>query len=316
MERPYTRKENLQTRIANVYLYIMYYRRKIALALLQTFGETMGKTKFQKLLMLFVNTQEKPDYHFVPYKYGCFSFQAMADLSTMQKYQQLTISNAGITKTDPTDYIAALKENDRRELSQLYTQHKSKDYSDLIKYTYRTHPYFAIHSEIADRFLTKEEVAVVERHKPVDTRTILYTIGYEGVTLEQYLNKLIAKDVKVLVDVRNNPMSMKYGFTKSQLLNACTSVGLQYVHFPDVGIISKQRKGLNEQQDYDELFAKYCKETLPETISTQQKILLLLREKSRIALTCFEANVCQCHRKHLAEAIVRLPDWNYDLIHL
>jgi uncharacterized protein (DUF488 family) len=294
----------------------MYYRRKIALALLQTFGETMGKTKFQKLLMLFVKTQEKPDYQFVPYKYGCFSFQAMADLSTMQKYKQLTISNAGITKTDPADYIAALKENDRKELSKLYISHKDKSYSDLIKYTYRTYPYFAIHSEIADRYLNSEELKVVERHTPVDDKTILYTIGYEGITLEEYLNKLISKDVKVLVDVRNNPMSMKYGFTKSQLLNACTSVGLQYVHFPEVGIVSKQRKGLIEQRDYDKLFERYRIETLPETNSTQQKILLLLKEKSRIALTCFEANVCQCHRKHLAEAIVQLPDWNYDLIHL
>jgi uncharacterized protein (DUF488 family) len=294
----------------------MYYRRKIALALLQTFGETMGKTKFQKLLMLFVKTQEKPDYQFVPYKYGCFSFQAMADLSTMQKYKQLTISNAGITKTDPVDYIAALRENDRKELNKLYISHKDKGYPDLIKYTYRTYPYFAIHSEIADRYLTGEELKVVERHKPAGDKTILYTIGYEGITLEEYLNKLILQDVKVLVDVRNNPMSMKYGFTKSQLLNACTSVGLQYVHFPEVGIISKQRKGLIEQRDYDELFEKYRLETLPETISTQQKILLLLKEKNRIALTCFEANVCQCHRKHLAEAILRLPDWNYDLIHL
>jgi len=294
----------------------MYYRRKIVLALLQTFGETMGKTKFQKLLMLFTQMQDKPDYHFVPYKYGCFSFQAMADLSTMQKYQQLTISNTGITKIDSTDYIAALKEGDRKELNKLYLQHKSKDYTDLIKYTYRKYPYFAIHSEIAGRYLTKEEVGKVKQHKPVDTRTVLYTIGYEGITLEEYLNKLIAKDVKVLVDVRNKPMSMKYGFTKSQLLNACTSVGLLYVHFPEVGIVSEQRQDLGKQSDYDKLFERYRKETLPQTITTQQQILLLLKDKNRIALTCFEANICQCHRKHLAEAIIRLPDWNYELIHL
>lgn len=286
------------------------------MALLQTFGETMGKTKFQKLLMLFTQMQEKPDYYFVPYKYGCFSFQAMADLSTMQKYQQLTISNTGITKIDSTDYVAALKESDRKELNKLYLLHKGKDYSGLIKYTYRKYPYYAIHSEIADRYLTKEEVEKVKQHKPVDDRTVLFTIGYEGITLEEYLNKLIAKDVKVLVDVRNNPMSMKYGFAKSQLLNACTSVGLQYVHFPEVGIISEQRQELSNQGDYDKLFERYRKETIPKTVTTQQKIMLLLQEKGRIALTCFEAKICQCHRKHLAEAIIRLPDWNYELIHL
>jgi hypothetical protein len=31
-------------------------------------------------------------------------------------------------------------------------------------------------------------------------------------------------------------------------------------------------------------------------------------------LTCFEANICQCHRKHLAEAIIQLPQWKYELI--
>src|ERR1700722_9457685 len=115
----------------------MYYRRKIVLALLQTFGETLGKTKFQKLLLLFSKLQEKPDYHFVPYKYGCFSFQAAADLGTMQKYRQLILSNIGITKIDTTDYLPLLKQKDRSALAQLHALHGNKNYSDLIKYTYR-----------------------------------------------------------------------------------------------------------------------------------------------------------------------------------
>jgi uncharacterized protein (DUF488 family) len=152
--------------------------------------------------------------------------------------------------------------------------------------------------------------------KPSASKTILYTIGYEGVSLEQYLNKLIGKDVKVLVDVRKNPMSMKYGFTKRQLLKACEAVSIQYVHFPEVGIVSEERQELSCQADYDCLFDKYRQETLPHTNSTQEKILQLLKDKQRIALTCFEPNICQCHRKHLAEAIIKLPEWNYELIHL
>jgi len=294
----------------------MYYRRKVILSLLQSFGDNLGKTKFQKLLLLLAKSQEKADYYFVPYKYGCFSFQAMADLSTMQKYGQVSISNRGIQKTDPVDYIKLLKEKDKNALRQVFLLHNKKTYSDLIKYTYRKYPYFAIHSEIADRYLTPDELQKVKQYKPVGNRSILYTIGYEGITLEEYLNKLISNDVRVLVDVRNNPMSMKYGFTKSQLLNACTSVGIEYIHFPDVGIVSDQRQELTCQQDYDKLFNKYRVEILPHTISTQEKILGLLKDKGRIALTCFEANICQCHRKHLAEAIIRLPEWNYDLIHL
>lgn len=294
----------------------MYYRRKIALALLQVFDETMGKTKFQKLLLLFTKMQEKPDYQFVPYKYGCFSFQATADIYTMQKYQQVIVSNEGITKTDPTDYMSLLKDKDKHCLNRLYSLHNNKGYKDLIRYTYTEYPYFAIHSEIADRFLTREELARVRMFRPQNNRTIMYTIGYEGISLEEYLNKLIAADVRVLVDVRNNPVSMKYGFTRGQLLNACSKVGIEYMHFPEVGIKSEQRRELVTQDDYDVLFETYREENLPNTINTQEQILALLKDKYRIALTCFEANVCQCHRKHLAEAITQLPKWNYELIHL
>lgn len=294
----------------------MYYRRKVILALLQTFGGSLGKTQLQKLLLLFSKKQEKKDYHFVPYKYGCYSFQAAADVSTMTKYGQVLVTNKGIEKKDPGDYIILLKEKDRLALKQLHLLHGKKTYSDLIHHTYTQYPYYAIHSEIAERYLNTEELEKVTKFKPAASKTILYTIGYEGISLEQYLNMLIGKDVKILVDVRNNPMSMKYGFTKSQLLNACNSVGIQYIHFPEVGIISEQRQELTCQDDYDRLFQKYRQEIIPNTLSTQENIFNLLLQKKRIALTCFEANSCQCHRKHLAEAITALPGWKYQLIHL
>jgi hypothetical protein len=294
----------------------MFYRRKVILALLERFGESLGKTQLQKLLLLFTQNQETPAFYFVPYKYGCYSFQAAADISAMEKYNQVRISNKGVEKTDPVEYTSLLRHKDQLALRQLHLLHGGKDYKDLIHYTYTQYPYYAINSGIVDRYLNDCELQKVAAYKPAASKTVLYTIGYEGISLEQYLNKLIGKDVRVLVDVRNNPVSMKYGFTKSQLLNACTSVGIEYQHVPEVGIISEQRQELTCQADYDKLFARYRKETLPQTVSTQEKILQLLKEKKRIALTCFEANICQCHRKHLAEAIIQLPGWDYALIHL
>ncbi|MCG2612674.1 DUF488 domain-containing protein [Terrimonas sp. NA20] len=294
----------------------MFYRRKIILALLQTFGGNLGKTQMQKLLLLYAHRQDKPAFHFVPYRYGCYSFQAAADVSTMQKYGQVAVTNTGIKSTVETDFIGQLNEKDRSALKQLHLLHGKKSYADLIKYTYQHFPYYAINSSIAERYLNPTELQNLSDLKPSASKTILYTIGYEGVSLEQYLNKLIGKDVKMLVDVRKNPMSMKYGFTKSQLLKACEAVGIQYMHFPEVGIVSEERQELSCQADYDRLFDKYRRDTLPHTSSTQEKILQLLKDKQRIALTCFEANICQCHRKHLAEAIIRLPEWNYELIHL
>ena len=65
----------------------MYYRRKIILSLLQVFGGELEKIQLQKLLFLFTRFQkDKKSFDFVPYKFGCFSFQANADLSTLKKY--------------------------------------------------------------------------------------------------------------------------------------------------------------------------------------------------------------------------------------
>jgi uncharacterized protein (DUF488 family) len=109
---------------------------------------------------------------------------------------------------------------------------------------------------------------------------------------------------------------MKYGFSKSQLKTFCAGLGIQYLHFPEVGILSEQRQELNTQTDYDKLFTIYRKNNLVKTKPTQKTILKLLQQHERIALTCFEANICQCHRKHLAEAIEKLPDFNYEVRHI
>jgi uncharacterized protein (DUF488 family) len=109
---------------------------------------------------------------------------------------------------------------------------------------------------------------------------------------------------------------MKYGFSKSLLKKFCESVGIDYIHIPEVGIQSDQRQSLNTQADYDELFALYRNTNLTKTTTSQQQILSLLKERRRIALTCFEANICQCHRKHLAEAIEALPDFEYEVEHI
>jgi uncharacterized protein (DUF488 family) len=294
----------------------MYYRRKILLALLEAFDNRLEKISLQKLLMLVSKQQLKPDFHFVPYKFGCFSFQANADLLTMSKYNQVEIQDNCWIKTDSEKYLQSLKERDRQAIRYIKQFYGSKTADELIKITYTKYPYFAVNSIVAKEKLSNDEYQKVLDARPKSDKTILYTIGYEGVSLEEYLNKLIINDIKVLCDVRKNPLSMKYGFSKAQLQKACEGVGIKYEHIPEFGIESDKRQELNTQADYDKLFAVYRNEILPQTIAAQQRLLTLLKEKERIALTCFEANINQCHRKHLAEAIVKLPDFDYELKHI
>src|SRR6266581_5587168 len=61
----------------------MFYRRKILLALLESFGGSLKRTDCQKLLFLFCQRRDKNYYDFFPYKYGSFSFLLHQDKSRL-----------------------------------------------------------------------------------------------------------------------------------------------------------------------------------------------------------------------------------------
>ena len=144
--------------------------------------------------------------------------------------------------------------------------------------------------------------------KPKHNEKYLFTIGYEGKNLEQYLTILINENVKLLVDVRKNPVSRKYGFSKKILQNACESVGIKYIHLPELGIESEKRKNLKSQADYDNLFLEYEKFILPAQKDAIKFIYKCLSDHKRIALTCYEALPKKCHRTKVAQAVISLDN--------
>ncbi len=294
----------------------MFYRRKLLLSLLEIFGNELEKIRLQKLLFLLTKKQVKQDYEFVPYKFGCYSFSANADLTAMVKKGLITETDSSFRKNDNISYFELLRPLDKKLINDTKEFYGNMNSNSLMKHTYINHPFWAIKSLVAKDILTPDLYKRVEDAKPKIEETILYTIGYEGISLENYFLKLLSNDVKVLVDVRRNPLSMKFGFSKTLLQRYCKALEIEYIHFPEVGIHSNDRQELNSQNDYDELFQNYKSESLPKTIDTQNLIIDILERKHRIALTCFEANICQCHRKHLAEAIISNPRFKYKMKHI
>ena len=132
----------------------MYYRRKLLLALLQTFNDNLEKIRLQKLLFLLSRFQKDSSYQFVPYKYGCYSFQSMADLNTLTKYNIVKQENNGIIKTSDVDYMQQLKPVDKQAIKSLKIVYGGKSTEELTKSTYLSHPYFAINSLIAKDILS------------------------------------------------------------------------------------------------------------------------------------------------------------------
>ena len=136
----------------------------------------------------------------------------------------------------------------------------------------------------------------------------LATIGYEGRTLEDYLERLHAARVTLLCDVRNNPWSRKRGFAKKALSIACDEAGIHYEHMPELGIEAAKRRNVETEAARDALFADYASTTLVDESAAIDTIVAWLNAGETVALTCYELDPRDCHRSHLAAAIVaRVP---------
>jgi len=57
----------------------MYYRIKVPLALIETYGGSLKRTDYEKLLFNFCQVTGKNHYDFFPYKFGPFSFMSYFD---------------------------------------------------------------------------------------------------------------------------------------------------------------------------------------------------------------------------------------------
>lgn len=286
--------------ICNGLRYPKYTRQKFLLSFLQCAPAGITKLDIQKLLFLFQQYSKTDYFHFIPYLYGCYSFQANSDVEVLEKQGWLQIDKnlININRADmlTTDYT--------RSMRMFFSTLQHTKGIDLVKQVYRSSPYYAINSRLAHKILDDSEIEEIERvqKKYQSTKTALFTIGYEGSSLEEYINMLIRNDIKVLCDVRNNPLSRKFGFSKSMLSAVLPKINVIYDHIPQLGIVSSKRQLLSDNSDYKILFNEYRK-SLPEKNSYIEYIVSLLQKHQRVALTCFEKDPLFCHRHVLGQFI-------------
>jgi uncharacterized protein (DUF488 family) len=237
-------------------------------------------------------------YDFIPYKYGAYSFQLAQDVDVLRKNGYLTDENL---LAEPEAYSSTVVIDS--------TAVESRRGDDLIRNAYQQFPYFAINSEIADRVLNKTEQTKILSIKEMlssDEQRLL-SIGYEGRSIEDFANTLLVNGIRVLCDVRINPRSRKFGFSQGILRHILESVGVDYVHIPELGIESEKRQALNSLDDYNALFTRY-KKTLPDRADALKRVRFLLESKVRIALMCYERDPRYCHRTIIKEYLCENSD--------
>ena len=280
----------------------LYYRRKVMLALLQTFNKQLGNTEFQKYLFLYTRKQDTPAYDFVPYKFGCYSFQSIFDREALIHHKILLNDKNSWTLISDVDFVSQLEDKDKNNLREIKEGFGNYSLNNLIKYIYEKYPYYAMRSEIASKYLHKAAHGESKAAVSEQAANSVYTIGYEGSSIEYYLNRLIKNDIKMVVDVRYNPLSMKKGFSKNLLKSVLNKMKIEYSHFHELGIPSILRQEYLKPNDtnHKELFDLYKKEILPKNRSSLDKIVKLVGDYGKIALTCFEKDFNYCHRSIIA----------------
>jgi len=282
-------------------------KQRILLSVLHAVGGECRNTDFMKYLFLFSVKQVDKTFNFVPYKFGCFSFEAYHERVKLIELGLIDDSEEWRLSSIVNEYDYSLKaDEDRVSLWKLKKSVEKLSGRELLREVYLKYPYYAINSEITDQVLSHDELLLIDRARPSNQLEGFFSIGYEGMSLDEYINILLSKDIRILIDVRRNPLSRKYGFSRKTLENALGNLGIAYEHMPTLGIDSEKRAGLLSQRDYDLLFVQYEGVTLKN--ATRELALLhsfFLNEK-RVALTCFEENPAQCHRTRILKYLVNL----------
>lgn len=131
-----------------------------------------------------------------------------------------------------------------------------------------------------------------------DANVVFHTIGYEEASVPDFLARLVAHKITVIVDVRDLPLSRRRGFSKNQLRDHLRAAGIRYEHVRALGAPKPLRHRLRQGGAWGEYVVGYR-----QVLTANQKAVVGLRElatNERICLLCYERDPEQCHRSLVA----------------
>lgn len=292
----------------------MLTRQKVVLAVLDVAGRPVSSIELVKWMFLLRHEtalgRESAFYDFVPYRFGPFSFALYQELSALQR-------DGFVIKNDPQ---LSLSESSRNSISsrtselgkawirtirEIVARRGVQSQDELLSDIYTRYPWFASKSELDH---LKPQLPSIPK-----TEIAIYTVGYEGKSIDEFFNGLLESSIDAIIDVRANPISRKYGFARRSMSEIARKLGIGYEHLPELGIASSERADLSDYASYQRLLDRYETEMLPGRREAIAAAVEHLRERPS-ALLCMEKDVTCCHRGRLAKAMA--AKFNGPIIHL
>jgi uncharacterized protein (DUF488 family) len=129
---------------------------------------------------------------------------------------------------------------------------------------------------------------------------VIYTIGMQGLGIEDFVNELSSAKVGVVLDVRRNVNSgNRSGFSRLILHKQLTQAGISYLHFPKAGNPDTFHNCLSNYEKY-----------LQENRSILWDLLAYIQRASEheqtVCFCCNAQNASECHRSALVDALSKI----------
>lgn len=293
----------------------MLKRERIVLRLLSKTAKPLTKTVFVKLVFLLrheTSLKKVPSfYDFVPYRFGPFSFTLYWELERLRRYGLVAVENEHV-ELHKANLARAYEEAKgmaapaNSAVTNIVSRYGQLSQRDLVSSVYCRYPWFALNSRLPERSLASIPC-------PANAPNAAYTVGYQGKSVDAFLNRLLKLGIRVLIDVRANPVSRKYGFSGTRLGQLSKRLGLEYCHVPSLGIPSNLRANLKGIASYQHLLDKYERSTLSLRSEEVRQVGQMMNQRASV-LVCFEKDIHCCHRKRLATAVAN--ETGLEVVHL
>jgi uncharacterized protein (DUF488 family) len=143
----------------------------------------------------------------------------------------------------------------------------------------------------------------------------LYTLGYQGLSLAEYVRILRQAQVGLVLDVRDHAWSQRPEFVKSTLRKELARVGVNYRHAPFVGNPVRIRKRARSAAECLRKYRAYIQAEEHAIQTLQQMIAESVISGHPVCLTCYERDPSSCHREILVDLLTPLNK-GLEVVHL
>lgn len=139
------------------------------------------------------------------------------------------------------------------------------------------------------------------------------TIGYEAADIEDFIATLKLVKIRVLLDVRELPISRRKGFSKSSLATRLAESGIEYIHLKGLGDPKAGREAARagDMVKFRKIFASHKKSADYKACLEVAAAQVLSGEA---CLMCYERNHSECHRSIVADDLSNII--NLEIRHL